>query len=190
MSFLPDGHKDPNPPSNYMQFNDGDNTFRVLSSAIVGWEIWGEEEKDGKKVRVPYRFHKDDDILPKYQDLETDTNRFKFFWAFVVYNREDKKVQILEITQNTVRKAITALINNKKWGDPKEYDIVVTRNRTGPKPMDIEYLVTPDPKEPIDSEIVNKYQSMNINLEALYEGKDPFKSEEVNAEDIPDFPER
>ncbi len=177
MSFLPDNYKDPVQTGNYMKLIEGDNTIRVLSSAIVGWEIWGEEEKDGKKVRVPYRFKKDEDIPQKYQDLQSETNKFKFFWTFVAWNREEKKVQILEITQNSVRKAINALVNNPKWGDPKEYDIVITRNKTGPLPMDVDYIVTPDPKEEIDPEIVKKYKSMNINLDALYSGDDPFKTE-------------
>lgn len=187
MTFLPDGHKEPVQASNYMKLIEGDNTFRVLSSAITGWEIWGTETKEGKEVRMPYRFKDEDSITPKYQALETETNRFKYFWAFVVYNRQDLKVQILELTQATIRKAILALVNNPKWGDPKEYDIVITKNKTGSEMRDVEYIVTPDPKEIVDPEITKKYKSMNINLEALYSNDDPFKSEEVNVDEIPDF---
>ena len=95
-------------------------------------------------------------------------------------------MQILEITQASIRKGITALVNNKKWGDPKEYDIVVTKNRTGSESRDVEYIVTPEPKELIETEIVKKYQDMNINLDALYKGDDPFKSEEVDVDSIPE----
>lgn len=187
MSFLPEGYIEKDPVGNYLKLQEGDNSIRVLSNAIVGWEIWGDKIKDGKTVRVPYRFREGDDIEPKYQEMETDSNRFKKFWAFVVWSRENKKVQILEITQAGVRKAINALILNKKWGDPKEYDIIITKNKVGALPMDVEYIVTPDPKEVVDKEITTKYEAMNINLQALYDGKDPFKSEEVNVDDVPEF---
>lgn len=181
--FLPNGYVDPVQTGNYMKLEEGDNTFRVLSSAITGWEIWGEEVREGKNTRVPYRFHLNDDIEQKYQDLQTENNKFKVFWAFVVFNRDAKKIQILEVTQNSVRKALQALVNNKKWGNPKDYDIVITKNKTGPLPMDVEYIVTPDPKEAVDPAIVAKYKAMNINLDALYKGEDPFSTEASDAEE-------
>lgn len=185
MSFLPADHKEPIQASNYMKLAEGDNTIRVLSSAIVGWEIWGEEMKEGKMQRTPYRFKDEESITPKYQALESETNRFKYFWAFVVYNRQDKKIQILELTQATIRKAILALVNRPKWGDPKNYDLVITKNKTGSELRDVEYIVTAEPGE-IDPVIVKEYEGMNINLNALYSNDDPFKSEEVNVDDIPE----
>ena len=44
--FLPENYK--SPEGNYMKLQDGENTFRVLSSAIVGWEYWN---RDNKPVR-------------------------------------------------------------------------------------------------------------------------------------------
>ena len=38
--FLPSGYKE---VSNYMKFVDGENRFRILSPAIVGWEYWNED---------------------------------------------------------------------------------------------------------------------------------------------------
>jgi hypothetical protein len=42
----------------------------------------------------------------------------KHFWAFAVGNYEDKRVQVLPITQKTLRDAMFALMKNPKWGDP------------------------------------------------------------------------
>ena len=51
--------------SNYMKFLEGDNTFRVLSSSIVGWEYWNIE---GKPVRNREPF----DDMP--EDIKTEKN--------------------------------------------------------------------------------------------------------------------
>jgi len=161
MNFLPKNYKEP-VINNYMKFKEGNNTFRVLSSAITGFEWWVDDKEGNRK---PVR-SKTDDEMP--EDA-------KHFWAFVVYNLNDERIQILEITQVGIRKAITALINNEKWGDPKEYNIVITRTGEG---FETEYQVTPEPKEKLDKDILDKYGNMNVNLDALYEGDDPFKEKD------------
>ena len=176
--FLPDDYEEPIITGNYMKFEEGDNAFRVLSSAIVGWEIWGDKVVDGKTQRVPYRFHQHEKVPTEYTELENENNRFKFFWAFVVWNRAAKKIQILEITQSGIRKAIGALSRNEKWGNPKEYDIVVTRTKTGSEAMNVEYSVTPEPREQLEQEIARAYVEKGIKLDALYKGDDPFSKEE------------
>jgi len=171
MDFLPEGEKEPE-VSNYMKFEDGENRFRVLSSAVVGMEYWVEE---GNK-RKPVRKHMDENIPMDELGIDKWGNQEqpKYFWAFVVWNCKAERFQILEITQATVRKPIKALTTNKKWGDPKEYDIVVTK--TGQEKL-TEYQVTPDPKEKIDKAIETAYKATTINLEALFTGDDPFAGE-------------
>jgi hypothetical protein len=159
MSFLPANYKEP-VVSNYMRFEKGDNRFRILSHAIIGWEWWEDGENGSRK---PFRVRMDG-VVPS----GTDT---KHFWAFPVYNYQDEKVQILEITQKGIQRSIKALAQNVKWGDPKEYDIVVTRTGDG---METEYNTVPEPKEKLDDKIWELYESMEINTEALYDSGDPF----------------
>jgi hypothetical protein len=45
----------------------------------------------------------------------------------VVWNYIDKQVQILEITQASIRKALEELEANEDWGDLRGYDITVKR---------------------------------------------------------------
>ena len=190
MAFLPKDYKIPT-QSRYMKFKEGANRFRILADAIIGTEYWIEEEDDeGKQVRKPIRVKPNTSIPVKDITLNKFGNpSINHFWMFPVYNYESQKVQLLEITQKKIMEAITALINNPKWGDPKEYDIVVTRNE-GEK---VTYLTNPDPKEKIEKFILEEYKSVPINLDAIWEGKDPFKdtamplkgTEDVNPKDIP-----
>jgi len=162
-TFLPLGYKE---VSNYMKFVDGENKFRILSSAIVGWEYWNED-RDGN--RKPIRKHFDEDLL--IGEIQ-EPDRVKKFWAFVVWNYKDEAVQILELTQKGIKKDIQALINNKKWGSPiNSYDLVVNKSGTG---LATKYTTQPDPKEPTDKKITEAYKIKPIYLEALFKGEDPF----------------
>src|SRR3990167_2619164 len=135
--FLPDGYKE---TGNYMKLQEGENKFRILSSAIVGWEYWNED-KDGN--RKPIRKHMDEDLI--MSEIQ-EPDKVKKFWAFIVWNYKDESIQILELTQNGIKKDLQALINNKKWGSPIDtYDLVVTKTGTG---LATKYTTQADPKEP------------------------------------------
>lgn len=149
--------------SNYMKFVEGDNSFRVLSSAIVGYEYFNT---DNKPVRSALPF----DELP--DDLKKD-GRINHFWAFVVWNYEAKKVQILELTQKGIMKTMQSYIKNPNWGNPKEYDFIVTRTGSG---LDTEYAVTVNPKKEMSDEVKKAYESRVINLDKLFAGEDPFNN--------------
>lgn len=147
--------------SNYMKFVEGKNKFRVLSSAIVGYEYFNTDNKPIRS-RTPF------DVIP--DDIKKD-GRINHFWAFVVYNYDAKRIQILELTQKSLMTYIQNLVNDEVWGNPKGYDIVVTRKGSG---LDTEYTPVANPHSPIDQKIKEQFEMMKIDLNALYEGQDPF----------------
>jgi len=192
--FLPEGYE---MPSNtlYMKFQEGINSFRVLDKPIVGMEYWKTKE-DGKRVPIRKRMGErievnDLEINPKSGKIENPQH----FWAMVVWNYKDKAIQILEIKQKTVLEAIKGYIDNPKWGSPTEYDINVTKSGSG---LETKYLIDHDPKEELDADIKQQYKEMKININALFDGKDPFttaptedleteieKMDDEKAEDLP-----
>lgn len=172
--------------SNYLKFAEGENTFRILEGPITGWEYW---KTDGDK-RKPVRVH-DHDIIEaselEISNITGELERPKYFWCMIVWNCNENRIQILEITQARVRKAIVALTKSKGWGDPMAYDITVTKTGEG---KETEYAVMPNPKEELKAEIKSQYESAKINLDALYLGEDPFsemKKDEVVDTDMPGF---
>jgi hypothetical protein len=175
--FLPDKYQIPDSNTGYFKFKQDENKFRVLSSAIVGYESWIDE--DGK--RKPLRWKMDEKM-----SVEKIGDDPKHFWAFVVWNYQEEKVQILEITQKGIMKSIQSLVSDEDWGDPKNYDIVVTRKGEG---LETEYQVNPKPKKELDSGITQFYKDLHINLEALFKGEDPFSSE-LTDKDIDDIAEK
>lgn len=172
-NFLPSDYKAP-AQSNYFKFADGENTFRILSSAVVGMEYWKTEVVDGKEVRRPVRKHQGENIDISQLEVNKNTGELdmpRHFWAFVVLNKGTGDIQVLEITQKNIQKAIRALVESPKWGNPKDYDITVTKSGKG---LETEYSVMPNPKEPLEDGVMDLYKSLEINLNALFDGKDPF----------------
>lgn len=167
--FLDPSYEVPSKASGYMKWTEGANRFRILCSPILGWETWQDTTDGGRK---PIRHRMDDPF--SVNDVE-DPKSIKHFWAMVVYNYAEEKIQILEITQKSIQKSIRALAKDADWGSPLGYDIVVTR--TGEK-LTTEYEVQPKPAKKMDEGILQVFEDMHIHLEALYDGKDPF------AEDI------
>lgn len=160
--FLPKGYEVPKSAGNYMKFEEGKNRFRVLSSAVVGYEWWVESQ-DG--ARKPSRVKTWDEAVA--QGIEP----LKPFWAFIVWNYQSKAIEILEITQKGLMTSVKALIDDEEWGTPKNYDLTVSRTGKG---METKYAITPSPAKVIDQTIADAYAEVKVDLNKLFEGGDPF----------------
>lgn len=114
-AFLPEGYEAPASNANYMKLLDGENKIRILSKPIVGWLDW----KDKKPLRFRMNAKPEKPVDP--------AKPIKHFWAFLVWNYAESHVQVLELTQATIQKAIADLSKDDDWGPPFGYDIKITR---------------------------------------------------------------
>jgi len=155
--------------SNYFKITDEQQAFRILTIPIIWYEYF---RVDGEGKVKPVRQREE------FKEVPTDSkdgNSPKQFRAFVVWNHNLKKVQIMEIAQKTVMKAIIELTKSEDRADPKEYDLSITKTWKG---TDTRYSLTPLPKNRFESEEEfnnAKDEAKSIRLEALYDGDDPFK---------------
>lgn len=111
-TFLPEGTSIPTGQSNYMKLSEPENKFRVLGSAITGFELWVK----GKPIR-----NKSKDAFTPEQLENADINKFtgkkkipQYFWAFPVYNYQTKNIEILELTQVTIMRGIDDYLKDVK----------------------------------------------------------------------------
>ena len=162
MNFLPANYQAPKSASFYMKLQDGENRIRILSKPIVGWLDW----QDKKPVR--YRME-NKPAKPFNPEIP-----LRHFWAFIVFNHAAEEIQILEITQATIRKTIESLCNDKDWGAPFGYDIKIVKTGEG---KDTEYAVNPVPHKPVDPYIIKCFKERPCALDALFHGADPFSKE-------------
>jgi hypothetical protein len=106
--------------------------------------------------------------------VEGRSPQAKHFWAFPVYNYHTRSIQVLEIKQQTIMRAIEAFVKNPKWGNPQRYDLMIEKVKTGSRDWDVEYHVIPEPPTQLDAGIAELAKMVPVRLEALYEGGDPF----------------
>lgn len=182
MSFYPDNYDETLAKNTggggYMKFKPGDNRFRILSKPLIGSVLWITE--DGS--RKPLRFRATESIPTE----QVQDSLPKFFNTFVVYNYQTQEIEILEITQKGILSTLRSLDKDEDWGDLRTYDLVVKRQG---EDLQTSYEVVPKPKAKLTEEIKNKYQDKKINLEALFDGADPFNTEppmqDVDIDSIP-----
>ena len=176
MAFLPNNIKAPaegggGSSGNYFRFSQGENKFRIIGASddkptpgfihgTLGWAV-----VDGKKR--PIRWAEGAQAPQAFEDKP------RAFYAFVVYNYNEQKVQILEMTQVKLQAELLQLANDEDWGDCRKYDISVVRNGEG---LDTTYAMNPKPIKKMDEDIraIAKAELKRINLPALFDGEDPF----------------
>lgn len=160
MNFLPENYEAPKSSNYYMKLQEGENRIRIMSAPVLGWEDWTE---DKKPIRFKFENKPASSVDPK--------KPARHFWAFIVFNYGEEQIQIMHVTQATIRKAIESLCKDKDWGAPYGYDIKIVK--TGEK-VDTEYTVNPVPHKAMDPYIVKCFNDRRINLNAIYSNADPF----------------
>lgn len=163
ISFLPTGYQAPKAVGGYMKLQEGENKIRILSQPIIGWEDWTLDKK-------PVRYRMENKPLKSIDPKKP----VKHFWSFIVWNYNEEQIQILHLTQATVRNSIEALCNDNDWGQPFHYDLKIVKKGEG---TDTEYMVNPLPHKDVSSAIKQAYQDKPCYLEALFDNQDPFAKE-------------
>jgi len=159
-SFISDGAVSGG-AANYLKLQ-GESTIRIISKPVEGWIDW----VDKKPIRTPLS-----DGEPEAAD---DENPPKKFIAMVVVDCDDDSIKVLELTQQSVIKAIRALAANPAWGNPFSYDLNIEKKGEGLK---TKYTVTPSPKKALGKDVIKAAQAKPCNLEKLFDGEDPWKVE-------------
>jgi len=162
--WLPNNYEKPKNNSSYFKFEEGDNKFRIMSSPIIGWVDW-KEESDG--TRKPVR------TKEKPETLFNPKKPAKHFWAFIVLDRKDNRVKVMEVTQSGIQDGILSYQSDESWGNPTKYDLNIYR--TG-KDIETKYTVKSYPHTEIGKDAVEAYEKAGIDLNALFTGSDPFET--------------
>ncbi len=181
-TFLPEKYEVSGGSANYMRFEAGSNKFRILSKPLIGWEWW--VTKDGAVRGRNERPEKGDKPVRVGRDgkIPADaTEVVKEFWAMPVWNYKTGKIQVLELTQKGILRTITTFARDAEWGSPLGYDLQVIK--TGEK-LDTSYEVIPSPHRAMPKEVTDQFDKMEIKIEALLEGKNPFGEDKGSTESV------
>lgn len=161
MGFLPEDYEQPAAGGRYTKLETGTTRIRIISNALTGWLGWTTENK-------PVR-DKKKEIISGIDNLK-DTPRH--FWAFLVWNYNTEQIEVMELTQRTIQNAIMELYKIPDWGDPKSFDMIITKKGEG---KNTEYHVQGAPKSQFDAQkVLKEFETSPVDLSAILNGKDPF----------------
>jgi hypothetical protein len=125
--------------SMFMNLDEGENQVRILTSPYQFYIHWTKDAAgQSRKLRCAL------EGCPLCQRGEKPVAR----WYIGVLNRKANKPAVLEIGPQ-IFKQILALSKKPKWGDPKKYDVDVTKQPKGSQPL---YVVQPLPIEDLTKE--------------------------------------
>lgn len=174
-SFFQEGYQVPTSgESRYMKFEQGTNKFRILTPPVMGYQYF---TNDNKPNRSKERF----ESIPTDAKLEDGKFKQSHFWAIKVYNYTNERIEILMVTQKGIQNAIVGYAQSEEYGDPREFDITVTRK--GEK-YETEYTVMPSPPKPLKPEVVEANNDTQVNLNALFSGDNPFDGDAFDEAEV------
>lgn len=147
--------------------------FRVLSDYIDGLCVWGDNEDGTRKITRVKRGESIPAVNIGINRFTGEAEAIKQFIAAIVFNYETERLEIFETSKATIIGQMWDYDQNEEYGDARKYDLTI--GRRGEK-TETKYTVMPSPPKEPSKAILEAYEASEINLDALYEGKDPFKS--------------
>lgn len=151
--------------SDFMQLKQGDNKGRILSNPQQFAVHWVTDET-GKKRKVGCAA-KGCPVCQRGQDTDKPQAR----WLIKFFNREDNRVQLLEISSQ-VLKGVLTLVKDEDWGPVTEYDVNIKRGAPGTQPL---YSVIPGRRAPLTSDEKSTLSSFNdrVKIEKFVRAPEP-----------------
>ena len=155
MAFFPSGYTpSTGGSSNYTKLQPGENKLRVISEdALLGWQYWNTA---GKPVRFAH------DKFPGNQpaDIRDGETVKEVMWT-AVYNYATKSIEIWEVTQKQILKALYDYAHLEDYGDPSNYGLTIKRDGSG---KETKYSVLAGVPKPLPTEIKELADKTPINL--------------------------
>jgi hypothetical protein len=157
---------------------------------IHGYGVWCDRKGGGKKMnlRTATKLSKDELAERANEVGAVAPNELqKEFYAFTVWNYAEETVQIFEFNQSgLIGPIVEFLADEEVDGNEEDYDMKVTKTKTGNDPRDVRYTVTPlasgKRKQAAVKKVIQKaFDDLNdegYDISELFNSEgDPFKPE-------------
>ena len=175
MSWSPPGYKVPSSGQvffNPSRIEEGQSArIRVLGNfqhpktGVYGWSSWDKTAHKNVCHRVEYTEEARAQLLSKGYDEP------RHFWALLIYNWEEMRPQVMEITQKTLQKELIKNFDDEDLGSPYTYDIKIRKNGSG---MSTKYEVTTLQRSKLPEDVIEQINSSAFNVSNLLTGEEVF----------------
>ena len=179
INFFEQGHEIPDRRNQFMKFVQGKNRIRFIGNPVSGFVFFGKTKRDdGTETVKPYRRRESEGEFSLEEMIDRDVRMKpdgeiegqKYFVMGLVYNYQKAKLQVLEITQKSILKALKSYVESEEYGHPSGYDLTIEKKGDG---LSTEYTVVVSPPKPLSSEIENLIGETSCDLQKIFEGEYP-----------------
>ena len=179
MNFFHPGHEIPDKRNQFMRLASGKNRIRFIGNPVSGFVFFGTiKREDGSEAVKPYRRPESEGEFSVEEMINRDarTNKEgemekqKYFVMALVYNYQKEKLQVLEVTQKSILKALKSYVESEEYGHPSGYDLTVEKRGDG---LNTEYTVVVSPPKPLATEIENLVGETSCDLQKVFADEYP-----------------
>ena len=179
VNFFDQGHEIPDKRNQFMKFVQGKNRIRFIGNPVSGFVFFGKTKReDGSESVKPYRRRESEGEFSLEEMINRDVRMKpdgeiegqKYFVMGLVYNYQKEKLQVLEITQKSILKALKSYVESEEYGHPSGYDLTIEKKGDG---LNTEYTVVVSPPKPLSAEIENLIGETSCDLQKIFEGEYP-----------------
>jgi len=135
----------PQTNSDFMKLEIGENKFRVLSTPIVGYETWVEEDGKKKPIRSWTKLAKEPSNISVW---EYGTQFNKYFRAFIVWDYTSNGMKLLQLDKKGILTDIENYFGMEWKEDPRQYDMIIKKTGKG---TETKYSLVVMDNKPLDA---------------------------------------
>ncbi len=162
--FIAKGYKLPSKSEQFMKLKNGQNKFRILSPATCGYVVFDPLKKPHRRLEEEGAFSEQE-----LNELGTE-DKCKHFMYFLVWNYQEGKVQVLELTQQSLKKPLLDYIENEEYGNPLNYDVSIKKEGES---LTTQYSLIASPPKPRAEIITEELAKIKYNQFAIIDGNCP-----------------
>ena len=179
VNFFAQGHEIPDKRNQFMKLAPGKNRIRFVGNPISGFLFFGKvEREDGSETVKPFRRTESEGEFSLEEMINRDARvnpageleKQKYFVAGLVYNYQKEKLQVLEITQKSILKALKSYVDSEEYGHPSGYDLTIDKKGDG---LNTDYSVIVSPPKPLADEVETLVSEISCDLDKLFAGEYP-----------------
>ena len=179
INFFNRGHEIPDKRSQFMRFESGKNRIRFIGNPVSGFVFFGKVKRDdGTETVKPFRRRESEGEFSLEEMINRDVRMKKdgeiegqkYFVMGLVYNYQKEKLQVLEVTQKSILKALKSYVESEEYGHPSGYDLTIEKSGEG---LNTEYNVIVSPPKPLASEVVELVGETSCDLQKVFAGEYP-----------------
>ena len=179
INFFDRGHEIPDKRNQFMRFESGKNRVRFIGNPVSGFVFFGKvEREDGTETTKPYRRRESEgefsleEMINRNARMKKDDEMEgqKYFVMGLVYNYQKQKLQVLEVTQKSILKALKSYVDSEEYGHPSGYDLTIEKSGEG---LNTEYTVVVSPPKPLSAEVENLVGETSCDLQKVFAGEYP-----------------